>query len=85
MLIHKKGSKKTKNKTPKFQRSKFPVSFKKNQSQSELEKGFPPNSPSIHPAFDKEAEKVLGGQCERKVGSKMGSWNGGTCHQADSP
>lgn len=77
MLIHKREAKKKNQKNPKFQRSKFPVSFEKNQSQSELEKGFPPNSPSIHPAFDKEAEKVLGGRHERKVGRERGSWNGG--------
>ena len=75
-MIHKREAKKEKS-NRKFQRRKFPVSFEKNQSQSELEKGFPPNSPSIHPAFDKEAEKVLGGWRERKVGRERGSWHGG--------
>ena len=72
MLIHKRE----REKNPRFQRSKFPVSFKKNQSPSELEKGFPPNSPSTHAAIDKDAEKVLGSGPGGKVGKGRGSWNG---------
>lgn len=77
MLIHKREGKNP----PRFQvpRKQICSKFKKkNQSQSELEKGFPLNCPSIHSAIDKDAEKVQGGGL-----GGTSSW--GLCHQMNSP
>lgn len=55
-------------------------SFKKNQNPSELEKGFPPNSPYTHSAMAKILRKCWEVRQERGWSSS----GGGNYHQAGS-